>query len=261
MHIIDFHTHIYPEQIAEKATKSVCDFYNLETKLVGTADGLIEKGKAAGISEFVLLPVSIKPEQTHHINQFIVGEVEKHPEFYGFGTLHAGMETFDDEITYIQNSGLKGIKIHPDTQQFSIDDTRLFPVYEELQGKLPILFHCGDKRYDYSHPKRLRSVLKHFPRLQVVAAHLGGWSVFDEAFEILKDTDCYFDISSCMSFLPLKQVEKYINAYGADRILFGSDFPIGDPAKEVEAFLKLDLKTDDREKIAYQNAEYILKIR
>lgn len=260
MQIIDFHTHIYPEPIAEKATKSICDFYSLKTDLTGTAAVLLSRGQAAGITNYVLLPVAVKAEQVHHINQFIVREVEAHSEFYGFGTLHAAMEDFYSEISFIESAGLKGIKLHPDTQQFPVDDERLFPLYEQLQGRLPILFHCGDRRYDYSHPKRLRHIIDLFPKLHIIAAHLGGWSVFDEAFELLKDTDCSFDISSCMSFLPPEQIKKYINGYGADRVLFGSDFPLWDPVKEVEAFMKIDLKESDREKIAFKNACTILGI-
>ncbi|MGN0536629.1 MAG: amidohydrolase family protein [Acutalibacteraceae bacterium] len=260
MQIIDFHTHIYPEQIAEKATKSVCDFYNLKTDLIGTDTVLLSRGRIAGITNYVLLPVAVRPEQVRHINQFIVNEVEAHSELYGFGTLHAAMEDFDSEIRFIESAGLKGIKLHPDTQQFPVDDERLFPLYEQLQGKMPILIHCGDKRYDYSHPKRLRHIIDLFPKLRVIAAHLGGWSVFDEAFELLKDTDCYFDISSCMSVLSPEQMKKYINGYGADRVLFGSDFPLWDPIREVETFMKLDLTEAAREKIAFQNARMILGI-
>lgn len=97
-----------------------------------------------------------------------------------------------------------------------------------------------------------------FPHLQVIAAHLGGWSVFEEAFDLLKDSRCYLDISSCMSFLSPEQMKKYIEGYGADRILFGSDFPLWDPVKEVEAFLRLDLKKEEQEKIAFRNACAIL---
>lgn len=259
MQIIDFHTHIYPPQIAEKATRSICDFYDLKTDLTGTADVLLSRGSAAGITQYVLLPVAVKPEQVHHINQFIAGEVAAHSAFYGFGTLHAAMTGFEEEIRFIRSAGLKGIKLHPDTQQFPIDDERLFPMYDRLQGTLPVLIHCGDRRYDYSHPKRLRQIIDRFPNLQLIAAHLGGWSVFDEAFELLKDTNCYFDISSCMSFLPPEQMKAYIEGYGADRILFGSDFPLWDPVKEVEAFFKLDLTQTEREKIAFQNAHAILR--
>lgn len=260
MKIIDFHTHIYPADIAKKATDSICDFYGLKTNITGTSDILLERGKQAGISGYVLLPVAIKPEHIHHINQFIVSESAAHPEFFGFASLHAGMDDYDSEIDYIKASGFKGIKLHPDSQQFAIDDERLFPMYDRLQDKFPVLIHCGDRRYDFSHPKRLLRVLKEFPKLQVIAAHLGGWSVFDEGFELLKNKDCYFDISSCMSFIPPKQIVRYIQGYGADRILFGSDFPIWDPVKEAEAFLKLDLSTEEKEKIAYRNAETILKI-
>lgn len=258
MYMIDFHTHIYPESIAVKATKNICDFYNLDTNLTGTSEVLLERGKKAGISHYVLLPVAIRPEHTHHINQFTVQKVNTYLEFFGFGTLHPETEDLDGEISYIQDSGLKGIKLHPDSQQVAIDDKRMFPVYDRLQGKLPVLFHCGDRRYNFSHPKRLLRVLNEFPRLQVIAAHLGGWSVFDEAFMLLRDTSCYFDISSCMSFLPPEQIVKYIRGYGADRIMFGSDFPLGDPAKEAEAFWQLELLAEEQEKIAFRNAEIVL---
>lgn len=260
MQIIDFHTHIYPEPIAKKATKSICDFYDLETELIGRKEELLQRGRQAGITRFVLLPVAIKPEQVHHINEFICKEIQNQREFYGFGTLHAALEDYEEEIDYIEASGLKGIKLHPDTQQFPIDDERLFPMYDKLQGRLPVLLHCGDKRYDYSHPRRLLGVLHTFPKLQVIAAHLGGWSLYQEAYHLLKDTRCYFDISSCFGFLSPQQIAEYIEGYGADKILFGSDFPIGDPVKEVEAFLNLDIKEADKEKIAYQNASALLGI-
>lgn len=258
MQIIDFHTHIYPQKIAEKATKSTCDFYGLHTGLIGTADVLLESGKKAGISGYLLLPVATRPDQTRHINQFTVGEVKAHSEFYGFGTLHAAMSDIAGEVEYIESVGLKGIKLHPDIQQFAIDDERMFPVYGMLEGRLPLLIHCGDLRYDFSHPRRLLRILERFPRLEVIAAHLGGWSVFGDAFDLLKDTDCYVDISSCMSFMPEEQLLKYINGYGADRVLFGSDFPLWNPSDEAERFLRLPLRDADREKIAFRNARRIL---
>ncbi len=258
MQIIDFHTHIYPESIAAKASASVCDFYNLEKSFIGTSEILLEQGKKAEISGYVLLPVANSPENVHHINQFIVREKNLHEEFYGFGTLHAAMDDFQSELDYIEGSGLLGIKIHPDSQKFNIDDKRMFPIYDSIQGRLPILIHCGDKRFDYSHPRRLLNIISNFPRLQIIAAHLGGWSIFEEAFELLKDKDCYVDMSSCMSFMAPEQMVKYIKGYGADRVLFGSDFPIWDPSKEAEAFLKLGLNYQEQEKIAFRNAQSIL---
>ena len=153
---------------------------------------------------------------------------------------------------------MQGIKLHPDTQRFNMDDRRLFEIFDYIQGKIPLLVHCGDRRFDYSHPRRLKNIIDNFPHLQVIAAHLGGWSLFEEGFEILKDTDCYLDISSTMMFLSPEQVTKYIHGYGAERILFGTDFPLWSPVDEVSRFGKLHLTENEFERIAYKNALAIL---
>lgn len=258
MKIIDFHAHIYPDNIAEKATHATSEFYNLSTDLTGTAANLIDRGNAAGISEYVILPVATKASQVHSINQFVINQAKQHPEFNCFGTIHAETENIEDEIEFIINSGLKGVKLHPDTQRFNTDDEHLYPVYDYMSGKIPLLVHCGDPRYTYSRPERLRKIIRMFPKLQVIAAHLGGWSMFDAAYDNLHDTDCFLDISSCTMFLPKEETVKYIRGYGADRILFGTDFPLWDPVHEVEVFLELPLTNNEKEKIAWHNAQKIL---
>ena len=258
MQIIDFHAHIYPNKIAEKATNATAAFYGITPACTGSGQELLREGKKAGISEFVLLPVATKPEQVRHINEFILSEATAHAEFHGFGTVHPACESVSNETEFILNAGLKGIKLHPDTQRFNTDDKRLFEAFDAIQGKLPVLVHCGDKRFDFSHPRRLKAVMSNFPRLRVIAAHLGGWSLFEEAFQILKNSDCFLDISSCMMFLPPEQVARYIRGYGADRILFGTDFPLWSPQNEVKSFLNLPLHADELEKIAFRNARRIL---
>ena len=257
--IIDFHAHIYPDKIAEKASQATGDFYGITPAYSGTSKELLTSGKAAGISRFVLLPVATKPDQVSHINDFIADEVSAHNEFYGFGTLHPDCENILEETDHIISLGLKGIKLHPDTQQFNTDDKRLFEVFDYIQGKIPLLVHCGDKRFDFSHPRRLKNVIDNFPHLQVIAAHLGGWSLFDEAFELLKDENCYLDISSTMMFLPPEQSEHYIHGYGVERILFGTDFPLWRPEQEVASFRRLNLSSFEFERIAYKNALGILE--
>ena len=259
MDIIDFHTHVYPEKIAQKATDSTCGFYQLETELTGTAATLLEEGERAGISKFVLLPVVVKADQTHSINEFIIEKVRENKEFYGFGAMHIQTENPVGEIEFIRKSGLKGIKLHPDIQGFAIDDPGLFPIFDYLQDRFPVLVHCGDPRYDYSHPRRLRKVIDNFPHLQIIAAHLGGWSVFDEALEYLGNAECFVDMSSCFNVIPAESIEKYIKSYGADRVVFGTDFPLWKPQEVVEDFMKLNLTAEEKEKIASKNALRILE--
>ena len=188
MKLIDIHTHIYPDYVARKAAASIRKFYELDTQeMDGTVGTLLERGDAAGIDRFVILPVSLQASRTRHINDFILEQVASQPRFLGFGTIHAAMEGITDEVQYIMENNLRGIKMHPDSQVFAIDDERLFPAYEMLQGNIPVILHMGDKRYDYSHPERLRRVLDNFPRLQVIAAHFGGYGMYETAYECLRD--------------------------------------------------------------------------
>ena len=170
------------------------------------------------------------------------------------------MENLCEEVEYIMANGLRGLKMHPDSQVFAIDDPRLFPVYDMIGDQLPILFHMGDHRFDYSHPARLRKVLDLFPKLKVIAAHFGGYSMYDTAAELLYDKDCFFDVSSSLMFMEEGVAEKYINHYGAQRFVYGSDFPMWDPVREMERFLSLKLTDAQKEQIAHITAEKILNI-
>ena len=259
MKFIDFHTHVYPDAIAPKAADSIRIFYGFGEKTMdGTIKTLLQQGDAAGTQQFVILPVAMRPDRVRHINDFILQAIAEEPRFFGFGTVHAEMENLMDEVDYILEKDLRGIKMHPDEQVFTIDDERLFPMYEHIQGKLPVLFHTGDHRFDYSHPARLRHVLDLFPKLQVIAAHFGGYELYEEAYDLLKDTDCFFDVSSSLMFMGEGVAEGYINRYGAERFVYGSDYPMWNPVQEMQRFLKLKLTDRQFEQIAHKTAEGIL---
>lgn len=261
MKLIDIHTHIYPDAIAEKATESIRDFYQLDGGgMNGSAKMLLSQGDKAGIDKFVILPVGMRPDRVRHVNDFILTQVAEQPRFIGFGTVHAAMEQLTDEVEYIIDKGLRGIKMHPDFQEFNIDDERLFPVYEMIQGKLPVIFHMGDPRYDCSHPARLRKILEQFPRLRVIAAHFGGYSMYETAYELLHDKDCIFDISSSLMFMPEGEAEKYINAFGAERMAFGTDYPLWDPVTETKRFQQLKLSPTQFDQISHKTAEDFLNL-
>lgn len=261
MKIIDIHTHIYPDDIARKATDSVQAFYDMwDSSMDGTVNMLLDRGRQAGIEKFVILPVAIRPNRVQHINDFILQQANANSCFIPFGTVHAAMDGLTDEVERLISLGVKGIKMHPDSQRFPIDDPRLFPMYEAIRGRIPVLLHMGDQRYNYSHPVKLRKMLDMFPGLGVVAAHFGGYSMFDTAREQLQDTDCVMDISSSMMFMEKGVAEKYINLYGAERMAYGTDYPIRDPVQEVAHFLQLDLTDEQKEQIAHKTATRILNL-
>ena len=114
--------------------------------------------------------------------------------------------------------------------------------------------HMGDPHQTYSQPQRLAKVLKEFPKLRVIAAHLGGWERWEEAVANLKaDERLRFDTSSCSPFLPKDKMREIIRHYGAENCFFGVDFPMWDHEEELERFFSLSLTDYENRRILSEN--------
>ena len=254
--VIDSHCHIYPTKIAKPAVQSTGRFYDLPPLGDGTVDSLFEIGKRVGVDRFVVQSVATTPRQVKSINEFIAGEVSKYPDkLIGLGTMHPESVDLKADLDHLIKLGLRGVKLHADIQRFKIDDYRCMKIYELCEKEnLPVLMHTGDYRYDYSNPDHLLPVLKEFKNLTVIGAHLGGWSVWDEACEKLAGfPNFYVDTSSSLYNLSPQKAVDIIRHYGVDKVLFGSDFPVFTPDVELERFMKLPLDDEERRAIFSEN--------
>lgn len=256
--VIDAHAHIYPHKIAERAVDSVGDFYLVPMAGKGTSEDLLTAMDTSPITNFIVHSVAMKAEQTESINSFIAQQCDLHPEFIGFMGMHQDYAEKEAEVERAVSLGLRGVKIHPDSQKVDLDDPRMMDLYEIIEGRLPVIIHTGDYRYDYSHPRRMKHVLQTFPNLVVNAAHFGGWSLFDIAVDNLKEENCFFDASSSMAFLGNRRTRELVHTYGVDRVMFGSDFPMWDPTSEFERFTSCGFTEDELEKLLWKNAERFL---
>lgn len=260
---IDAHCHIYPEKIARRAVAGTDTFYGEKSICDGTAKDLISRGKEAGIDHFIVQSVATTPHQVRSINEFIAREVaNSNGLMTGLGTLHPDSDDIKGDLKHIIELGLKGVKLHPDIQAFKIDDYRCLKIYDLCEEQnIPILMHTGDKRFDYSNPNRLLPILQIYTSLTVVGAHLGGWSVWDEAIEAFKGLpNFYVDCSSCFGFIDADKVKDLIKKYGAERVLFGTDYPMWSPGREIEAFLSLGLDESENRCILNMNAKKIFNL-
>ena len=257
----DAHAHIYPGKIAEKATASVGRFYDISMDNVGLPHVLAEKGKAAGIERFLVSSVATKLAQVRSINEFIQRKCSEYPEFIGLAAWHQDVEDIGAEMDDIQARGLRGIKLHPDFQEFFIDEERMLPVYEEADRRgLVVLFHTGDSRTDFSSPRRLMNVLEKLPDFTCIAAHLGGYTEWDDARKELHGTNVYVDCSSSLFALNREQALASIRHFGVERTMFGTDFPMWEPAEEVRRFLALGLSEEENRKIFYENFARLFRL-
>ena len=254
--IVDCHCHIYPEKIAAKATESIGKFYDLPMEYGGTAAEMIRKSREAGITHSVIFSVATKPAQVRSINEFIASELKTEDGLVGLGAVHPESEDQRGDIEHIVSLGLKGVKLHPDIQGFNIDDPRCLEIYEICRELgLIVLLHMGDPRYDYSSPDRLIPVLERFEGLKVIGAHLGGWGVWKEASEKLcRFPNLFVDCSSSLAFMSAEEARDIIRAYGAHRVLFGTDYPMWEYKAELERFYSLGLTEEENELILYRNA-------
>lgn len=245
--VIDAHCHVFPDAIAGKSRDAVRDFYELPMYTSGTAAHLQQErtriisvgGKPYQIVRQLICAPAVTPHQSESINRFIAALVRDDPALLGFGTVHPAQADAAAVIGTFRVAGLRGIKLHSDFQRCNIDDPAAYPIYEEATRLgLPVLFHMGDRKLDFSHPRRLQRVLTDFPHLIAIAAHTGGYSHWNEALDLLTPSDrLYFDISSTLQMMDGTLLRAFLERFGETHFFFGSDFPMWDPAGELERLL------------------------
>ena len=253
---IDAHCHIYPDKIAAAAVGATDRFYGVRSRFDGSVSTLLSQCKQSEIDHAVVQSVATTPKQVSSINNFIAKTVAENGCLTGLGTLHPESSDIEADVNELISLGLHGVKLHPDIQRFKIDDYRCLKIYELCEKhKLPILMHTGDYRYDYSNPNRLVPILEIYTELVLVGAHLGGWSVWEEAAEKLHSFEnFYVDTSSCFEFGGVERIKKVISKYSTDKILFGTDYPMGSQKEELDFILSLGFNESELDKILYKNA-------
>lgn len=260
---IDAHCHIYPDAIAGRAVKAIEAFYDNRYKgFDGTAETMLRNGENAGVGHYIVFSVATTPHQVRSINEFIAQSVRNSGGVLtGLGTLHPYSDRIEQDFEYLVSLGLKGVKLHPDFQKIPIDDERCQEIYRLCSGKIPVLLHTGDYRYDYSNPDRMRRVLEKFPECIFIGAHFGGWSIWEKAVKELSSySNFYVDTSSSLDDISTEVASALIECYTPDRVLFGTDYPLGDSVREIALLKKAVTDEASLRKILYQNAKMLFDI-
>lgn len=256
MKIADVHAHIFPDKLARKAADSIGDFYDMHTHHAADYLGLVTLEAAAGIGWCAVSSSATSPEQAHSINSYIAETCRRDPHLVGLGSLYPTMVNWREELERIGALGLKGIKIHSDFQKVPIDEPKAVEMYRAIARMgLPVLFHMGDDRYDYSAPERLTNLIRQVPELVAIAAHFGGWRAWDRSYAHIQPENVFYDTSSSLMYLGKERALDFLDKMGAHRFLFGTDYPMWTPAQELERFLELGLDTDARDRILFGNFE------
>ena len=254
--VADIHAHVFPEKLADKAPASISAFYGgMEVAChPATPQKMAFYEQEAGITRFVMSNSATTAHQVHSINDFLPQAVKNIPGAIAFGSIFPGMDGAIEELERAKALGIRGLKVHPDFQKVPLDDPAGVPIYRRAaELGLPVLFHMGDDRYDYSTPERLMNLLRQVPDLQVIAAHFGGWRAWAHSYECPLPSCVLYDTSSTLPMIPRDMVLRMLDRFGPERFLFGTDFPMWSPKEELARFLALGLGEDVNEKILYGN--------
>jgi len=278
--IIDFHTHTFPDRIAQRAITSLQAMSHAAVFAPGTVAGLRESMAAAGIACSVVLPVATNPEKLTSMNDVSIASNGQNGLIY-FGAVHPLAENWKQELNRLAQAGIRGIKIHPLYQGVDIDDVRYLRILEHAAGLGMItLMHAGQ---DIAYPQQVRCspemtarALRQVGPAPVVLAHMGGWKDWEQVAEHLADTGCYLDTALSLDTIVPTEPGHYtrqelrllsreafcrlVRSFGAERILFGTDSPWSCQKTEVGRIQQLPLTCGEKESILYKNAERLLGV-
>ncbi len=231
----DFHTHVFHPKIAEKVLVQLKNHYGINPVGTGLVEDLLVFLDKAGIQRAVVHTAATSPDQVIPANNWAIFLQGTYSRLNAFGTLHPDYINWKSELDRLERKGIKGLKFHPDFQGYDLADPRLLPFFEAIGNRFVLMFHVGDRLppdENPSSPGKLAAIRKKYPDLVIVAAHLGGYLHWDDSLQYLAGTDVFLDTSSSLPFIDDGLLKKILNRHPLDRMLFGSDYPLFDPAVE-----------------------------
>jgi predicted TIM-barrel fold metal-dependent hydrolase len=229
MVIIDFHTHI---DESENANTN-----GIPVKMGRTE--ILRYMEEAGIDYSVLLVMAKKKgiQATRMQNEWLSEICKENKSFIGFGSVHPDeeKEALIEMERCVNDLGLKGLKLHPNTQQFDCGHPYLIEIMNKAaELDIPIILDSYSP-FDDNQPSKIFKMVLSSSETKLCLAHVGWWKYMD--FAIYGDfqsrsaikLNVYFDLTAILPILintPFQDQFLWIcEQLGRDNLLFGSDYP------------------------------------
>jgi predicted TIM-barrel fold metal-dependent hydrolase len=226
--IVDCHTHCFPDHLADKAMTALHAAYQAVPVATPTVSGLLRQMTEVGVNRAVVAPVATKPSQVGPINDWVIS-LQAEKQLIPFGSLHPRHPDLPCEVIRLVQAGIKGIKLQPHFQGFRLEDQPTLRMFEIIGDRLLVLMHAGDEIRSIADiqptPERIARLLRYFPKLRLIAAHAGGYQMWDEVERRLVGRQLLLDLSYVFGHINPDQLKRIIQHHGPERIVWGSDFP------------------------------------
>jgi hypothetical protein len=269
--LFDVHVHFLPPPVMRKVRAQ----FDAAGPLIGRAwplayrgddEDLVARLRALGVRRFTALPYAHRPGIAGYLNAWAADFAERGPEAQRCATLYPE-EGVGEYVAELVAAGTEVFKVHVQVGDFDLGD----PLLDEAWGVLadagtPVVVHVGSGPVGNSHtgPGPLRELLRRFPRLAVVVAHLGApdyaafLSIAEDFERVRLDTTMAFtDFFEDLGPFPTAELPRLRDL--GDRVLLGSDFPnIPYPyAHQLEALDRLGLGADWLRRVCWHNGVHL----
>ncbi|MFP4055325.1 MAG: amidohydrolase family protein [Candidatus Brocadiia bacterium] len=261
MRIIDFHTHAFPDELAQRAVPALAAEADVTPALDGTVGDLLRSMDATGIDAAVVASIATRPQQFDAILRWSAAIAS--PRLVPFPSVHPADPEAAQRVQAVRAAGLKGIKLHPYYQDFDLDEERVFPLYRAVEETgLVLLCHTG---FDIAFPRirkcdpaRIAAVLEAFPNLKLVTSHLGAWMDWEGVRRHLLGRPVYMDISYALDQMPRESARELLLSHPQDYLLFATDSPWADQGATLALFRSFQVGAEREAAVLHANAERLL---
>ena len=273
---IDIVTNLYSPKMVEEGRTGLDETFKEQVRMppemrggVGEEDYL-QRMDRAGIDKSLLIAVragDIRMKGSFEVPYQDVADVcARFPDrYHGLAGIDPfrGMDQLRELEHAVTELGFVGAHLYPHWMELAPDHRKYYPIYAKCcELGIPIMMQVGHNLV-YSRERRLPSVGRpicldtvaiDFPELKLIGIHIGvPWT--DEMISmawkhenVYIGTDAYAPKHWPSSFV------HYMNTYGSDKVLFGTDWPVIDPERAVREIDALDLRPESHEKVMRTNA-------
>ncbi len=277
--IIDCHTHVFSPRIRDERRQYIdrdpcfAELYASEKAGLATAEELIQSMDTSGIDVSVIANIGWMSQQLcAETNDYILESVSRYPKrLIGFCAVQPGeIKSAEAEIERCARAGARGIgELRPDRQGFNLNDDTLGPFAESLRKhRLACLIHTSEPvGHEYPGkgtitPEEVYPFISRHPGITLICAHWGGglpfYALMPEVGKALRNV--YFD-TAASPFLYRPAIYDIVSRLvGAEKILFGSDYPLMAQSRPLREIRDTGLDEEDKEMILSGNARRIFGI-
>lgn len=233
----------------------------MRNHLDGTIGSLVGSMDRAGIRRAILCSVATKPTQVEKITDWSVAVASE--RIVPFASIHPAYEDPEREVERVVRLGLRGLKFHPQYMECAMDDPRCLRIARAaaragLAFTLHAGYHPAFPKHDEGSPRRLRRLHDAVPDLRIVACHMGGMDDWQGVLDFVVGSDIYLETSFAPTWCPRDVLETILARHDPQRIVFGTDSPWQEQARELADFRRLPLSPEAFELALSTNAARLI---